>query len=460
MKVTLIYPGFKEDASGLSEPLGILYIASVLRKKGNDVSFIDMTFSKGTDVLEKSAKNSDLIGMSCTSLLFERTSKIIKQIKETNPKVPCFLGGSHGTTNPKSALKAGFDYAVIGEGETTIEKLVSALEKNRNIDSIEGLAFKKEKGIIINPKKTFVENLDNTPFPARDLWNYEKYFETGTTEIGIIATRGCPYNCLYCKPMVDKLFGNKVRKRSAKNVVEEIRGITKNYSHLFQGKVKLWFKDDTLTLCGIDWFKEFKEELEKRDIKIDWGCHTRVDNVNFELLKIMKESGLSHISFGVESGSQKILNYYRKGTTPKQAVEAFEACKKLNIQTFAYFMIGAPIETRDDLEMTYNLIKKLNPDGLDVYTTMPYPGNDLYESVKQKGLLKNQKKIDYWSKHSLMKLKYLTDMDLNEYRRKIYKLNNKQLVMQYFTSFRKFKKLIKYIVNRPGFVINYLKRAL
>ncbi len=459
MKVTLIYPGFKEDASGLSEPLGILYIASVLRKNNHDVSFIDMTFRKDHQELEKSAKTSDIIGISCTSLLFDRTKDILKKIKTINPDVPCFLGGSHGTTDPKSALEAGFDYVIIGEGEDTIQKLTKALESRQSPDSIEGLAIKAENPII-NPKRSFTKNLDEIPFPARDLWDYKKYFETGTTELGIIATRGCPYNCLYCKPMVDKLFGNKARKRSAKNVAEEIQSIEKNYSHLFKGKIRLWFKDDTLTLCGVEWFREFKEHLQSRNIKVEWGCHTRVDNVNYELLKLMKESGLTHISFGVESGSQKILNYYRKGTTIEQAVKAFQYCKDLKIQTFAYFMIGAPIETREDLEMTYNLIKKIKPDGLDVYTTMPYPGNDLYEQVKENNLVTSKEKIDYWSKHSMMKLQFLTDQDLEEYRRKIYKLNNKQLIMKYLTSFENFKKLLKYLVNRPGFVINYLRRAL
>ncbi|MFH1323991.1 MAG: radical SAM protein [Nanoarchaeota archaeon] len=327
------------------------------------------------------------------------------------------------------------------------------------ISEIDGIAFKDNNKTRINQKKSFVHDLDELPFPSRELWDYEKYFKTGTTEIGIIATRGCPYNCLYCKPMVDKLFGNRVRKRSAKNVVEEIEEIVKRYSHLFKGMVKLWFKDDTLTLCGLEWFKEFKNELEKRKLSIDWGCHTRIDNVDFDLLKTMKESGLSHISFGVESGSQKILNYYRKGTTPEQAVKAFNLCKDLKIKTFAYFMIGAPIETKEDLEDTYQLIKKIKPDGLDVFTAVPYPGNDLYDLLKKNNQL-IEGDIDYYAKHSLIKLEHITDKDLKHYRKKIYSLNNRQLMLRYFTSFGEFKKLVKYILKRPGFVINYLKRSL
>ncbi len=476
MKITLVYPGFSEDPSGLQEPLGILYIASMLRKEGHKVSLIDLTFKKDKNVLKKAAKSSDLIGMSATSLIFENAKQTLKEIKKTNPKVLCFLGGSHATLSPEEALKEGFDYAIIGEGETTTVKLANAINKQMSEKGIDGLAFKKNNKIIINPKKTFIEDFNKLPFPARDLWNYNKYFKTGTSEIGIIATRGCPYNCLYCKPMVDKLFGNKIRKRSPKNVVEEIEQIAKDYKHLFKlsnksekgleksktfqkRKVKLWFKDDTLTLCGIDWFKEFKKELKERNLKIDWGCHTRVDNVNYELLKIMKECGLTHISFGVESGSQKILNYYRKGTTPEQAIKAFKACKKLGIQTFAYFMIGAPIETREDLEKTYQLIKKIKPDGLDVFTTVPYPGNNLYDLLKKNKQLK-EGEINYYSKQSLIKMKYLTDKDLDKYRRKMYRVNNINLTMKYFTSVKEFKKLVKYIIKRPGFVINYLKRSL
>jgi radical SAM superfamily enzyme YgiQ (UPF0313 family) len=459
MKIALIYPGFKEDASGLSEPLGLLYIASVLREGGHEVSFFDMTFNQDKTLLRTIAKQHELIGMSSTSMLFNRTSLILKEIKKINPKIPSFLGGSHSTTDPRSALNAGFDYAIIGEGETTVAALVNALAKKSKIDSINGLAFKKRNKIVVNPKKLFIENLDKIPFPARDLWDYSSYFKSGTSEMGIIATRGCPYNCLYCKPMVDKLFGNKLRKRSAKNVVQEIEQIVKCYNGLFEGKVKLWFKDDTLTLCGIEWFKEFNEELRKRNLNISWGCHTRVDNVNYPLLKLMKQSGLEHISFGVESGSQKILNYYRKGAKVEQAITAFDICRKLKISTFAYFIIGAPIETRNDLDLTYKLIKRIKPDGLEVFTLMAYPGNDLYELVRKEGLLK-EGKVNYYAKKSVIKLKYLTERDLNHYRRKIYRWNNFHLFLRYFTSIAKFKKLIRYIINRPGFVINYLKRSL
>jgi len=459
MNITLIYPGFSEDPSGLQEPLGILYIASSLRKAGHNVSFIDLTFQKDEEALKKAANNSELIGMSATSLIFERAKKALEVIKSTNKDIPCFLGGSHATLSPEGPLKAGFDYIIIGEGEITIVKLAHALEKKVSAKGIDGIAFKDKDKITVNRRSSFIQNLDELPFPARDLWNYNKYFKTGTSEIGIIATRGCPYNCLYCKPMVDKLFGNKARKRSPKNVAEEIEQINKDYKHLFNEKLKLWFKDDTLTLCGIEWFKEFKEELKKRNIEIDWGCHTRVDNVNYDLLKTMKESGLTHISFGVESGSQKILNYYRKGTTPEQAVEAFDVCKKLGIKTFAYFMVGAPIETKQDLEETYQLIKKIKPDGLDVFTTVPYPGNDLYDLLKKNSQLR-EGKIDYYAKHSLIKLEHLTDDDLKEYRKKIYRVNNIQLAMRYFTSFQEFKKLLRYILKRPGFVINYFRRSL
>jgi len=459
MKIVLVYPGFKEDASGLSEPLGMLYIASALRKN-HDVSFIDMTFQKDSTELVKLVQGADMVGMGCSTLLFDRAVKYLNEIKDVNNKIESFLGGSHATLDTSGSIEAGFDYVILGEGEITAGKIIESIEHNSSMDEIPGIAFKEHGKIIVNEKKDFVENLDELAYPARDLFDYDTYFKSGSTEIGVIATRGCPYNCLYCKPMVNKLFGNKVRKRSPKNVVLEIKQIVDNYGHLFEEKSNIWFKDDTLTTCNLEWFKEFKNELVAHKLDIEWGCHTRVDNVSYELLKTMKESGMTHISFGVESGSQKILNYYRKGTKVEQAVTAFELCKKLDITTFAYFMIGAIEETRDDLEETYQLVKKIKPDGLEVYTTMPYPGNDLFDQVRDNGQLKSDGKIDYWAKGSMMKLKYLTDSDLDEYRKKIYRWNNRQLMLRYFTSYKHFKRLIKYAINRPSFIINYLKRSL
>lgn len=460
MKITLVYPGYKADPAGLQEPLGLLYIAAVLKKNGHNVDLIDLTFKEDFNVLKEPSLNSDVIGLTSTSSLFFRTKKVLQYIKKMNPEVICIIGGPHVIASVEDTLNNGFDYAVIGEGEMTIFELVNKIKNKKDPRTIDGIAYKKNGKIVVNKPREFIKNLDTLPFPARELWDYKKYFKAGVNEFGIMATRGCPFNCLFCKPLINKLFGNKVRKRYVKNVVDEIEQIYLNYKHLIKDNVFFWFRDDTLTFCGTKWFKEFRTELKKRNLKIKWGCHTRVDQVNYELLKTMKESGLFHVSFGVESGSQKILNFYRKGITVEQTIKAFDACHELGLETFAYIMVGAPIETRKDLQLTYKLIKRIKPGGIDVYTTMPLPGNDLYNYVIEHDLLKeNINDIDYWSKTFPIKTKYINEKDLRNFRRKVYFYNGIHLFVKHITSVKNLRKLLKLIIKRPGFIINYLKRS-
>lgn len=459
MKICLIYPDYKENAAGLQEPLGLLYLGAVLRKNKHTIRLIDMVFDSFRKV-DKVALDTNLFIFSTTSILFRRSVDISRRIKKINSKAICIIGGPHSTVDAEGCLKAGFDYAFYGEGEKTIIDFINTLEKG-NFKDVKGLVYKKGGKIIKNKPQDFVD-INAIPFPARDLWDYDKYFKTGTTEIGMIATRGCPYNCFFCQPMVRNLFGSKMRIRLPKNVVDEIGQIAKKYGYLFKDKVKIWFKDSTFTFVGIKWLQEFRDLLKKRNLKIDWGCHTRVNLVDEEILKIMKESGLTHISFGVESGSQKILNFYRKGTKVEQIIRAFDLCHKLKIRTFAYFMIGAPIETKEDLDLTWKLIKRIKPDGLDMFTTTPYIGNDLYNYVVSNDLVIKKKadEVCCMKDEFMIKVKYLTNEDLRKFKRKVYWYNNVRLFLRYFSSWQNIKKLGSYIINRPGFVKEYLKKSL
>lgn len=459
VKIHLIYPDYKENAAGLQEPLGLLYLAAVLRKEGHKVKLIDMVFDSFEEV-GKSALDGDLFVFSTTSILLNRSLDILRIIKKANFKSICVIGGPHATVDPEGCLKAGFDYAFYGEGEKTIMDFVKFLDKG-NFESVKGLVYKKKGKVIKNPPQNFID-IDSIPFPARDLWDYDKYFKTGTTEIGMISTRGCPYNCFFCQPMMRNLFGNKMRIRSPKNVVDEIEQITKNYSYLFKGKVKIWFKDSTFTYVGKEWLKRFGNLLKEKNLKIEWGCHTRVNLVDEEMLNVMKDAGLSHISFGVESGSQRVLNFYRKGTKVEQIIKAFALCHKLKIRTFAYFMIGAPIETKEDLELTWKLIKRVKPDGLDIFTTTPYIGNDLYNYVVSNDLVIVNKASDVCCMNNefMIKMKYLTNDDLRKFKKKVYRYNNIQLLLNYFSSWKNIKKLTSYLIHRPSFVKGYLKKSV
>ncbi len=464
MKICLVYPDYKENLTDLQEPLGLLYLGAVLRKGNHKVSLIDMVLSSFEE-LDKITLENDLFIFSVSSVLFKRSVEILKRIKKTNPKAICIIGGPYSTVDPERCLRMGFDYAFYSEGEKTIMDFVDALSE-KHFENVKGLVYKKGETIIKNSPPEFID-IDSIPFPARDLWNYEPYFKKGRAEIGMIVTRGCPYNCLFCQPMLRNLFGSKTRIRSPKNVVDEIEQVSTDYGHLFKNKVKIWFKDSTFTYAGIEWLKEFRDLLRERKLEIDWGCASRVDLINEEILTVMKEAGVNQISFGVESGSQKILNFYRKGVKVEQIIKVFDLCHKVGVNTFAYFMIGAPIETKDDLALTLKLIKRIKPDGLQVLVITPYIGNDFYNyvmdndlTVMEEASLSYDMKIRGAKDKFMIKTKYLTNDDLRKFRKKIYRYNTTKLLLKYLSSWENVKKLGSYIIKRPTFVKNYLKKSL
>ncbi len=456
INITLIYPRFNYlHAGGLQEALGLLYIASALRTNGHNINFIDLTFADSPAIPDKTVLDSELILMSATTALFGRAKEVLKYIKTIDESIPSVIGGPHAAALPFDALKSGFDYAVIGEGEETIVDLVNHLENNKKMSVVKGIAFKEDGKIKLTEPRPFIQDIDSIPFPARDLLDYEKYFRNGMNTIGIMAMRGCPYNCLFCKPMQNKLFGNKIRRRSVSNVVDELEEIKSKY-----GNKNILFKDDTLTTNGMKWFEEFRAELRNRGLNIDWGCQSRVNTINLELLMIMKESGCSNISFGVESGSQKILDFYRKDITVEQTINAFDMCRKIGLYTHAYVMLGAPIETREDLELTIKILNRIKPYSIGTSITTPAPGTDLYTYAEENEIMEIEDYLenDYYSTNMPMKLEHLAEKDLVEYKNKINSLAVKQTINQTFSSYPQFKKAVGNL-RHPAVFIPFIKKV-
>ncbi len=450
MKITLIYPRFKyEHVGGLQEPLGILYISSVLKKNGYDVKVIDLTFEKSFSVIRKNIAGSDIVGISVTTALFNTAKNVLNYIKKIDPSIPVVMGGPHATVLPNEILSSGFDYAIIGEGEETILDLLNVIKGKKRPEQVKGIAYKEKGKICFTEPRSYIKNVDKIPFPDRKALNYKQYFKNGMNHVGVFVTRGCPYNCLFCKPMQNKLFGNILRGRKVENVAREIEVIYKDY-----GNVKIIFKDDTIMTNGSQWFRNLKKEMDKRNIIIDgWLCQSRVDQINSELIEALKECGCEGISFGVESGSQKILNYYRKGIVVKQIISAFDMCRKAKIRTHAYIMFGAPEETRKDMEMTYKLIKKIKPDSISTSITTPAPGTDLYTGAEKKGILKiskgNKYYVDYLQDIMPMKLKHITREDIHRYKRKIDIYRFRRRFFRGLKSRGELKLLISTLIKNP-----------
>jgi radical SAM superfamily enzyme YgiQ (UPF0313 family) len=448
VRVALIYPRYKTKlAGGLEEPLGILYIASALRDAGHDVRFVDLTFATNLSVLDGVLDGADWVGMSSSSAMFGKATGVLGYVKRMAPGTPVVIGGPHATVATEDALRSGFDYAVLGEAEDTVVEFTRLLEKDR-AHECPGVAWMDGGGVKANGRDALAGDLDAIPFPARDLIDYSDY-----PTIGIMASRGCPFQCSYCQPTVERLFGRRVRERSPERIVDEIERAL-----AVAGDKDVYFKDDTLTLFDVDWFARLRDELRRRGLHIRWQANSRVDTVTREKLEIMRDSGCVQIGFGVESGSPDVLRFYNKRTEPAEAERAFRWCHELGILPHAFLMLGAPDETIEDLEMTYRLVKRIKPRSWGVYTTTPLPGTHLHGFAEARGLLRIESYDDFDNAEnslvgrSPMSLRQVTQADICRYRDKI----NHYLLLTNALNPRVLRK----VVRRPGAALRKLRKVI
>lgn len=382
MTVILIYPPnqFVETKSrqvcmDIYPPLGLLYLASVLEKNGISVKVLDAvapfaslrTMNDIVTMVEK--ENVSIVGISATTPQIRGATQLATKLREEfGRNITIGLGGIHLTSDPGFIDRFPiFDFGVIGEGEITFLELVEQIRGGNKVN-----------GVYQGKRPT---NLDEIPFPARHLINKYDYFERGQEHATISTSRGCPFNCIFCNVPISK--GRKVRRRSPKNVVDEMEEIVDEYGGRF------YFVDDdmtvnrkhTLQLCS---------EIVARKMDVEWGCQTRVDLVNRSLLEAMYKAGCRSIAFGVESGCERIRNsVIRKNVTNEQIFKAFRLCKEITISTTCYLMLGFPTETLDDCYQTVNIATKINPDIVGVHLTEIMPGTDIFRYAVDEGIVPN-----------------------------------------------------------------------
>jgi anaerobic magnesium-protoporphyrin IX monomethyl ester cyclase len=377
--------------------LGLMYIASYLKKQGVSVNVMD---AEGEGLSLKSLlnriknKQPKLLGLYVMTPQIPVVSAIIAAVKKEFPDLNLVIGGPHISATMLELLKLNplVDYAIYGEGEKAFLNLFNTLKLKKDIKTVENLIYKDPKHknkYIINPKTKLITNLDELPFPDLRLVqnyrgiNYKVPYLNYPLAISMIATRGCPYRCTFCDQHIT--HGRVARIRSVENVISEIKFNMK----LFKAKGFI-FKDSTFSLDK-DWAKEFCSRIIKNKIKIKWVCNTRVDKLDEKLLRLMKKSGCELISFGVESGNQEILNTLKKGTTLPMIRKTFKLCKKVGIKTHGSFMIGNPGETLRTAERTIRFAQILDPEFVCFSVTTLYPGTEIYDYAVNKGLLKDPK---------------------------------------------------------------------
>ncbi len=371
-------PFFVEKEKGITPPLGMLYVAAYIQKhNSDDISILDCQVEKTNyHDLEQKIKeiNPDLVGITALSMAIKDVVKTIKLVKKTKPDCLTVIGGPHASCYPQETAKwTDVDYVIYGEGEKPFSQLLNNLNKPSELKNIKGLVYQQNNQIIDNGQAEPIKELDDLPFPARKLIPYQNYriLTFGNSSItSLFTSRGCPFSCKFCdRPTLGKIF----RSRSAENVFEEIKECVS------LGITNFLVYDDTFTVNqqrAIDICKKIIQDK----LKINFSIRTRVDTVSPKLLKYLKQAGCSHIHYGIESGSEKILKVINKGITLKQIQEALNWTKKEKIQSLTYFMIGNPQETKEDIKKTLRLIRSIKADYVMISMFAPFPKTVFYQT--------------------------------------------------------------------------------
>jgi len=334
----------------------------------------------------------DLVGIRVMSVTCASGHKVAELVKEYNKDCFVVMGGIHATVLPNEVLEDNnVDFVAIGEGERTLVELCNMIKDGeKDFEKIDGLGFRKDGKLCFNKQRELIQNLDELPFPARDTTYNPEYF--GASEYGqMMTSRGCPFNCAFCNSA--QLWGRKVRFRSVDNILEEIKLIYHKY-----GVRYIMFHDDSFTLDR-DRVIELCKRLIRENLNLNFGCETRVDLIDEKLIKIMKRAGLSDIQFGLESGSQRILDLLHKGVTVEKIKEAIKLARKYKIKTGVFFMFGLPDESMEEINQTIKLMKEIKVSEMIYNIFTPYPGTELYERAKELGLI--PKKMN-WKLYSLL----------------------------------------------------------
>jgi len=380
VRVALVSPGYNNSWASTHPPINLGYIAANLEKNGVKVKIIDELV--GQDVREEfKTFRPDIVGITSTTPLVPDAYRVARIAKEEFGLFTV-MGGKHANILPEEVLEH-VDTVVLGEGERAM------------LDIVNGVRDRKYQ-------VTYCKNLDDLPSPAWHLMDMEFYltarerfpmshlraFPKGCRLAAHITTRGCPFSCVFC---YNSWSDAPLRSHSPDRVMEDVRNLVDRY-----GVNAIYFMDDDIfvpkkrfiTLCNM-----FIEQGYHK--KLIWGCQSTSNHITPETLKLAKQAGCMQVGFGFESGSQKILNYLKKGrTTVEENANAVRLCKEAGIHSFATFMIGNPNETIEDIQATVDFIKETPPDGIGVHVTTPFPGTELWSWCKERRLI--PEKLD-WS---------------------------------------------------------------
>jgi anaerobic magnesium-protoporphyrin IX monomethyl ester cyclase len=333
------------------------------------------------------AENPDLVGITCNSGNMDTVRLMTARLKKHG--IPVILGGSHPTVLPEqSIVYTGADMAAIGEGESTLVHVMDALNGKDSFAAIPSLAWRQDGRIVLNPKGNLIDSVDDLPIPDRSFIDRANYFG----EV-ILTGRGCPFNCAYCASR--NIWGRKVRLRSVPSIIDELQMLKEKAQVEESSRPGRWVVkvvDDTFTVNKKRTMQLLDEILREGLNCFEFTGGVRADTLDEDLVNRMREANFRRVTLGVESGSPRILKMIRKGETNEDVKRAVGLLKRAGIHSHAFFMIGLPEETPEDIELSKKLILDVQPDHVEINMVTPYPGTDIFEKL----IPEDPMKIDRW----------------------------------------------------------------
>lgn len=376
MKVALIQPPGDDGYP----PLSLGYLAAYLVSKGHEARVFDLQLARQRQAWQSDLADFDpgVVGVTAMTPAIMAASHLANEARRIVPDATFVLGGYHVSYLPEDAMLRGraFDVGVVGEGEVTLHELVEALDGGGDIEKVPGLVFRREGGLAMTEPRERIRDLDSIPWP-HEHYDFDHYLWHGTYTgrwtfkcASAIVSRGCPYRCRFCAPQ--RFWRKLCASCSPERAVEEMKWLARH------GARSVFWRDSTFTM-NKKWVLEFCEAKRRAGLKTRWICNSRVNLLTEDLLAAMREAGLEALYFGVESGSQRVLDYYNKGITVEQVREAFALCHKHGVETAAYFMVGAPSETRADIEASRRLARDIRAKYTYWFIYTPVPGSEMYD---------------------------------------------------------------------------------
>jgi len=428
MKILLVNPPWEtldqhiySTVGNVLPPLGIAYIAAVLRREGFDVDILDaQALNTSWEEFEKiiSKRGPDLVGLTSGTPMIFRAFRAAEIVKKASSNTKVILGGPHPSVLPEESLRQkGVDFVVRGEGEYTILELAKELRKDKpKLSKIDGLSYTINKRVKHNKDRKPIMDLDALPRPARDLLPMDRYRATPGNHrrepaTSMMSSRGCPFQCTYCA----KPFGMRFRSHSPEYMITEMEELVEKY-----GTKEIVFFDDTFT------FDKKRAErvcdmMAEKDWDLTFSCMARGDTIDRSLAGKMKKAGCQYIGFGIESVTPEILKNLKKGETVEKINQSIMNSRKVGLFVRGFYIIGSPGETPETIKRNIEHAKKMKIDLAQFSIITPFPGTELFNWAEKNGYLLTKDWRMYDCSEPIISLPNLKPEDLKYWYQRAFK---------------------------------------